>query len=210
MEYVLNDKVLKVIEIYNRPVTAREIANEMDISMQTVYGAIQQLLREGKIEEYSSEDASLNNSAISRKINYYAVAQSNLPIVDSRLDSLAVLTDKYNSFSKKLSQEYVNLDTEIREQTNLLEARVNELENSTKNIYASIISIMGVFVAIFSLIILNISVVSESINGSTMDLLIKLVVLNIPLVGTIIILLFAVKYLIITPLCKSSKGDNGK
>ena len=67
--------------------------------------------------------------------------------------------------------------------------------------YANLLTIMGIFVAIFALIVINIEAIgmfTSNVMSST-DLFWSLVKLNIPIVVTITILILLIKFLLYIP-----------
>ncbi len=163
-------KVLEVISIYNRPVTVREIAEEINMPQQEILRLFKHLLKKGNIVEYSSEHG---------KQRYYSPTLSK-----TGLD--AVLSQKYADFAGSLEKQYAEVKAE------------NEnLRQQIEKMYANILTLMGIFVAIFSLIIINVDAIGSFITTADNSdaLFLSLLKLNIPLVISIAVLLVLIKIL---------------
>lgn len=174
---MLNDaesKVLHVIGLFNRPVTTREIAAEMNITMAQTVLIFKRLVEKGNLVVYSSEQG---------KTKYYAPAASK-----SGLD--AVLSQKYADIAGALERQY-----------NELKDRNDKLENRVEKLYANVITLMGIFVAIFALIVININAVEGYIEKmpDIKKAFEALILLNTPLVIAIVVLVLLIKFIIISP-----------
>lgn len=167
-------KVLQVMTIYNRPVTAREIADEMAISIATVKNVFRQLCEKGNIVSYSTSKGTSK---------FYTPTSSK-----TGLDSI-------------LSQKYVDIAGPLEKQFADIKAENEELRKQIDRMYANILTIMGIFVALFALIVINIEAIgmfASNITDST-DLFWSLLKLNIPIIVTIVVLILLIKFLLYIP-----------
>lgn len=186
------EAILKVMEVYNKPVTISEIADELVISKAFAFKTIRELIAQGKVKEY------LTNG----RIKYYALA------VEAKTDEIQL-----NRFINELNQKYANLDADLQTKSDALDKRIEEVENNTKNIYLNIISIISVFIAIFTLIITNIQVLKDyiSVDDTLCTVAAKMAVINISLVIVIFFVLLMIRYLVLKPLkskqCKKESKE---
>lgn len=73
----------------------------------------------------------------------------------------------------------------------------------SKSIYAEIIGIMSLFVAVFSLITINASIIPAVIGKATCEIIVICITVNISTIVSIIALVLAVRFWLIKPLQKS-------
>lgn len=182
MNQELLDKVYRVIELYNRPVTTKDISLEMNLSFATTVNAMKQLVEAGKLVMLTSD-----NPDETKRVKYYSIFSEK--------------TDKV------MEQKFATLDSALAQQKDETDKRLNELETATKSLYANMISIMGIFVAIFSLIVLNAEAIQHWLPTGMLfkDAFLKMLALNIPVVFAIIILLLAVRLIILRDF---KRGDH--
>ena len=177
----VESKVYSIVELFNRPVTVEEIAYEMGMDDAIIARLFDSLVKKDKLVIYSPSTG---------KIDYYAPYNSK-----SGLDAV-------------LSQKYADLIGPLQEKYNQAETEQKRLKDQLNSLYANIITMMGVFVAIFALIIVNINGIGLIIQpeSSIKDAIIKLLMLNIPLLISIIVLILGIKWLTSTSKFKK-KGD---
>ena len=168
-------KFLKAISLYNRPVTVSEIATELGVSRPMVIHQLQSLLKKGNIVEYTSNGG---------KQRYYTPTLSK-----TGLD--AVLSQKYADIAGSLEKQYADIKAEN-----------DNLRQQIDKLYANILTLMGIFVSIFSLIIINVDAIgSFMMNVDNSDVLFRtLIKLNVPLVTAIVVLILLIKFLFLTKL----------
>ncbi|MDD3881725.1 MAG: winged helix-turn-helix transcriptional regulator [Eubacteriales bacterium] len=175
----VEESVFNVLESAPDPLNLFEISQKLGISLSTTNHCIQNLLQNKKITEVGSKTDDSN-----RKRRYYTVLKSvQTSLGDLEQMSLSIANTKVGS--KEL---YI----ELKEKVEVVEENVNKL-------YINIIAILGVFVAIFSLITVNTSVLVNATILSNVDLLRKIGIVNGSLVITIAALFLLIKYLIIIP-----------
>lgn len=162
----LKNKILKVMDIYNRPVTANEIAEELDVPLKLIKNIFTLLLSRGEIIEYSSKSGK----------RYYEPAS------------------KKEDINETISQKYVDMASALEKQYEEIKEENEELRNQIDKLYSNMISLMGIFVAIFALVIINVDAINSFVSKveNAGELFLDLVVLNIPIIisiGTIIVLI---------------------
>lgn len=179
----LSEKILSVMKIYGRPVTIAEISDELAITRTVVLKVINSLVDSEKVKLYTTNGKNI----------YYAL------VSESKNDDSQIKTSE---LINELNQKYANLDSDLQSKSELLDKRIEEVENNTKNIYLNIISIMAVFIAIFTLVISNVEMLKEYItsNDTICDVVMKIAVINIPLLVVIFFILLMIRFLILKPL----------
>ena len=170
-------KFLKVISLYNRLVTISEIAFELSVPIKVATRYFQSLLQKGNIVEYTSNGG---------KQRYYTPTLSK-----TGLD--AVLSQKYADIAGSLEKQYADIKAEN-----------DNLRQQIDKLYANILTLMGIFVSIFSLIIINVDAIgSFMMNVDNSDVLFRtLIKLNVPLVIAIAVLILLIRFLLLTKLKK--------
>lgn len=198
--------IIDTLRKANRPMSLVELSKYMCIPMSLINRILIELDNEGVIETLTGSE---NDDQYERKIRYFSLVKDVKLTHDTSIDDFV---NKYVSLSKEMNQQYVNFAEDISHKTCDIENKVSALELQTKNIYANLISIMGIFVALFSLIIINTEAISKFIppNGQLHDIFLKLVILNIPIVLSIIILMLCIRYIILKPLFKNEKKNSAK
>ena len=171
-------KILQVITIFNRPVTVKEIAEELNMSINSVRRYFLKLQQKGNIVAYTSG----NN-------RYYAPTTSK-----DGLDAI-------------LSQKYADIASSLENQYSEIKAENEELRQQISRLYANILTLMGIFVAIFSIIVINVNAIGiflEDVADST-EMFYSLLKLNIPVLLAIFFLVLMIKFLFHTPVKRSKK-----
>lgn len=171
----LNDierKVIYVMKIYNRPVIVQEIADELDMSLKYTHKVINSLKQKGNVVGYSS-------SSVGKE--YYALTNSKTGIDE-------LLSQKYADIAGALEKQYMD----IKRENEYLRKQINHL-------YSNILTLMGIFVAIFALIVINVNAIGEFVAKmeTSKELFGALIKINIPLVGSILVLVLLIKLLLL-------------
>ena len=173
------EKVTEVVRLFYRPASVNEISEAANLSRQSVLSALNTLVKDGTLEK----------------------VQSGMTVYFQT--SSAGKSDA----EKNLEKRFVELDEALNEKIVKHNRRIERIEKETEHIYANMISIMGVFVAIFALIVINANAIAGTISADTKicDALLKLAILNIPVVICIIALLIGVRFIILKDF---KRGDH--
>lgn len=174
----LERKILEVITIYNRPVNTQEIAYELNISLHTVNNVFRKLVDKGNLVVYSTSNS---------RSKYYAAANNK------------------EAIDQTLSQKYVDMIEPLEKKFEEIKREQEKLNSQLHGVYAQVITLMGIFVAIFALIIINVNAIGEYARTITefWELCKALVLLNIPLVISLTILTLLIKLIIKAPKKKN-------
>ena len=171
MEKDILENVAEVVRLYYRPVSTSEVARASRLSVSTTVNALHELVQLGKIE--------MVNDGSGAYFQYHSEEKSQ-----EKAD---------------LEIRFAQLDNALNEKSAQLDKRIEQVEKETSHIYSSLISIMGVFVAIFSLVIINASAISGALSSDDNlgSAFLRLLTLNAPVVLSVVILLFGIKYIIL-------------
>lgn len=158
-------RILDLLIKENQPLTMEEIRDKVKIySMQAISRALREL-----------QGSDLIKSIRGRDVTYYLYYNSeknkDIPKVENLInDEIVKIKDLFSELQKQ----------------------INKADSKINNIYASIITIMGVFVAIFSLISVNARVVFDLTQNNIYDVIWSVFAVNVVTVVSIIILLIGV------------------
>ncbi len=101
-------------------------------------------------------------------------------------------------------ETYLNLNkAQLRDMISVATKHAEKAMEATKGIYAEIIGIMSLFVAVFSLITINASIIPAIIGKATCEIIVICITVNISTIVSIIALVLAVRFWLIKPLQKS-------
>ena len=185
----ISKDVLDLLESSGKPLSLSEIANSLCYTKCSLNIALQKMVENKQIQSYTSMTAKGNNFV---NMMYYSILNNEK---DNDSKNIEKLIDELN-------QKYVNLDSDLQLKNEELNRRIEEVENNTKNIYLNIISIISVFIAIFTLIITNVQVLKDyiAVDDTVCNVSMKMAVINIPLLIVIFFVLLMIRNLILKPL----------
>lgn len=106
---------------------------------------------------------------------------------------------------EKLQKETREINENYKKELKRLKKRSSEIESKINNIYLNLISLMSVFVAIFSLIVTNANITFKLTQENMVGVFKGIIITNLFVILCIIILLIGIKVLIINSLRKSPK-----
>lgn len=181
----INEQILSFLKDATSPMTLESIADEFVIPQNRARRALDELQCGGKVIELSPENK--NNG---RK--YYTTTDKTPHFTDR---------DKDNYLEKTIVQETVNVRDDYKD----LSEKIETIDKSVNSIYANIISIIAVFVAIFSLITVNANIAFELTDANMRNVFFGIIVVNIFVIACIITVLVATRLIIINPIIKGKK-----
>ena len=172
----LERKVLQVIELFNRPVTVYEVSYEMGMDLQVTNETIVTLVKKDKL----------------------------IKIKPTKSDTIyyTPLTSK-SGIEIMINQKYVDMVQQLDVEYSEIKKEQDNLNNQIKGIYGQIITLMGIFISIFALVIINVNAISEFVNRTSTicELFKSLLVLNVPIVVSLAALILLIRF-ILKPLFK--------
>lgn len=169
--------ILKILE-EKAPTTGKEIAEEASIRYSTCVNLLSDLCDEGKVVRIKST---------SGKVYYLLNKQATV---------------------RDVSNMHIEIAKDTIEAKDSYEGLSNEIASMRENVnglYANLISIISVFVAIFALITVNANIAFTLTKENMCGIFSGIIVVNIFVVVCIIALLIATRLIIINPIIKGKK-----
>lgn len=124
---------------------------------------------------------------------------ANLDI--ARINYIKALQDR--NLSRE--QEIISLQNKLNTKHEELSGSFEKMENDIKDLYANILTLMGIFVAVFAFIAVNSNITFELTQSNQADIFWGIVEINVFVAICIIVLLFTLKLFIIKPLKKGRR-----
>lgn len=175
MENNLSDKILELLENSNRPMTDVEISKALGYTLSSIIRAIHVLNEKDKLVTVKTQSRT-----------YYFGKQK--PATNADLSNM-------NNIIATSTVKVVDANEDLKED-------IKKVENKINKIYINIISLMGVFVALFSLITINVNLVYKVIISPSHDAIVASIIINLSAVIMITALLILIRLIIINPLKK--------
>lgn len=91
---------------------------------------------------------------------------------------------------------------EVKDLVDEVDIVANETHKKQKSLYAELISLMGIFVALFSLIVINVNMLQSIIDKTAKEIAFICVTVNGCTIGVILIAVLLIRWLLIKPLKK--------
>lgn len=168
----------------NPPMTMKSISDELRITRGTAVRCVRDLVDQGIVSEFEAENSG-------KKYCYIEEEMSNKDVSDMR---------------KVVTEETIN----VKDTYNDLTEKYEKVSKNVNGLYANIISIIAVFVAIFALITVNANITFKLTTENMYDVFWGIVKMNVFVVICIIAMLGATRILIINPLIKEKKKKKDK
>lgn len=178
-------QILSLIKSGTAPQSLEEIGNELGKTRASIVNSIKRLEEEGLITQVGN----------SKTRQYYIPVKALRKIDPKDLDD----------FDKEIGNISANAKDQfedIKEKTEHLEKRIKASDEKMNQFYVNIISIMGVFVAIFALISINIKVVADVATTISCAVILTCIVIDVSAVVVIGAMLLLLKWIINNPLKK--------
>ena len=171
--------------LYRGPaMTVANISEELRISKATCKECLNQLIEKKEVYSFKAK----NSGRI-----YYAIDEG-------------MTVDDLENMRKVMKEETVN----AKDAYDDLEEKYDEVSKNVNGLYANIISIIFVFVAIFALITVNANITFKLTQENMYDVFWGIIEVNIFVVICIVILLVVTRVLIINPLLGKNKKKKDK
>ena len=182
-QYGFEDKILRLMEVYDRPVTAAEIAQEFDMPQKRINEALIRLEKDSKVVAFINKH---------NRYTYFALNAGS------------------SQYENALTQKYISLTEGLEEKYKKVDKRNQELEKRINSLYANILTLMGIFVALFALIVINVQAINTYVTSldSVKEMFLFALLLNIPLVISIVVLLIVSRLVIKSFDFKKAKKDD--
>ena len=186
------EKLCEFLKNQSMPPTLQEICNNYgDLKEVEVRKFLSELEDENKIARYHGECGD----------TYFYVLGQGMAV--EKQDNL----ETYLNLNKAQLRDMISIATKQAEiatkQAEIATKQAEQALEVTKSIYAEIIGIMSLFVAVFSLITINASIIPAVIGKATCEIIVICITVNISTIVSIIALVLAVRFWLIKPLQKS-------
>lgn len=179
----IEDEIIELLE-EKAPLSLMQISDQLSITKATGANCLRRLIDDGKVLKLQAKNSNKSYYLINKEATLLDVSNMHTEIAKETIE----VKDTYENLAKKYD-------------------KVSENVNS---IYANIISIMSIFVAIFALITVNANIAFELTTQNMQDVFWGIIKINIFVVICIIALLVGVRLIIINPLLEKKKKDNKK
>ena len=170
---------------------------------KTIQEKILNLLRKSSplAAEELAEEFTVPVEAIKRELNSLVQQEMVYQNGDAFYANTRYRLDDIDALQKATEKINENYKRELKR----LKKKSLEIEYKINNLYMNLISMMSIFVAIFSLIITNANITFKLTQENMADVFKGIIVTNIFVILCNIILLVGIRVLIINFLCKSPK-----
>ena len=91
----------------------------------------------------------------------------------------------------------------------ILEKKVEQVRGEMKSLYANIISLMGIFVSIFALIVVNANITFSLTSENMREVFWGIIVMNVVVVVCILALLIGIRFILVGKLLKKNDDKDG-
>lgn len=171
----------KILDLLNEksPMQLKEIANVAGITNAACARVLAKLCQEDKIVEIQGSASRRMYYIPNRKATYKDISNMHIEIAKDTVDA----KDSYEDLSNDMAK----------------------MKENVNGLYANLISIIAVFVAIFALITVNANIAFTLTKENMCGIFSGIIVVNIFVVVCIIALLIATRLIIINPIIKGKK-----
>ncbi len=195
------ETILEYLRTQGIPMTVRRISQDLELTRISTYQELEKLVKE---QELSRIVPISTNPDYDYDEKYYTIKSQPQDA------SSPSNTSTEASAIESLNQRFATLDYGLKESIKQISAENRTLKQQLKSIYSNILTLMGIFVAIFALIITNVSAVASIIDplASPTNNLLSVLILNVPLVFSIGFLLLFTRIFLCRLLSTDSKYSN--
>lgn len=158
----------------------KKIAEQLNITQSLCNTCIKELVEQEKLIKIPAK----NSGQL-----YYAVHKGG------------ITAEEFNNLRDVIVKDTVDVKDAYEE----LSEEIEKIGDSVNGLYANMISIISIFVAIFALIIVNANIAFKLTQENKQDIFIGIIITNIFVVVCIIALLVSVKFIIINPILRRKK-----
>ena len=148
-------------------------------------------------EKYKSPfpDRQLKGKDFNDLVNHLNKVIDKSDLSQDRLNNVESKIQNFNDTIDVAISKFYRKQEESENQINDTLDRVEKLKNRLEGFYAKIIEIVGIFIAVFAIIITGIQI-STSMTGTFTEIFLKSSAIFIPIVVSIILLIFMIKWII--------------
>lgn len=183
----LNTKIINYLEKSLSPMTAVSMSHDLNESLNNIERAL------GELEVGNLVEKIIPKNKNSNRI-YYAVKRNSFNGIDEK--NVSNNEKAVNAVKSAIAQETVDVKDGYED----LSEKIERVDKNVNGLYANIISIMSIFVAIFALITVNANIVFKLTQEDMQAVFLGIITINVFVVICILALLMGVRRIIINPL----------
>lgn len=183
----LNTKIINYLEKSLSPMTAVSMSHDLNESLNNIERAL------GELEVGNLVEKIIPKNKNSNRI-YYALKRNSFNGIDEK--NVSNNEKAVNAVKSAIVQETVDVKDGYED----LSEKIERVDKNVNGLYANIISIMSIFVAIFALITVNANIVFKLTQEDMQAVFLGIITINVFVVICILALLMGVRRIIINPL----------
>lgn len=186
----LNTKIINYLEKSLSPMTAVSMSRDLNESLNNIDRAL------GELEVGNLVEKIIPKNKNSNRI-YYALKRNSFNGIDKKnVSNNEKAVNAVNAVKSAIAQETVDVKDGYED----LSEKIERVDKNVNGLYANIISIMSIFVAIFALITVNANIVFKLTKEDMQAVFLGIIAINVFVVICILALLMGVRRIIINPL----------
>lgn len=178
-EFTENEK--KIVEALEKgtALSLGELQRQSGMSRQAVIYAVKRLNANGIVKQQGTQNGA-----------YYFLAKMT-----------------YGQF--QTGEVFSNAVINAKATNEILEKKVEQVRGEMKSLYANIISLMGIFVSIFALIVVNANITFSLTSENMREVFWGIIVMNVVVVVCILALLIGIRFILVGKLLKKNDDKDG-
>ncbi len=199
----INDRILEYLDFTQSPMTLDSISEYFNLSRNRAERALDELIMGGLVLKIFPQNSNIDKRA------YYTNAKckiKEIAIDENKGEEADKHTESNMDMHIEIAQEVINAKDNYTD----LKGKIDHIDKNVNGLYANIISIISVFVAIFALITVNANIAFTLTEQNMDGVFTGIVVINLFVVICILILLIGVKLIIINPLIRKKHDTKRK
>lgn len=186
----LNTKIINYLEKSLSPMTAVSMSRDLNESLNNIDRAL------GELEVGNLVEKIIPKNKNSNRI-YYALKRNSFNGIDKKnVSNNEKAVNAVYAVKSAIAQETVDVKDGYED----LSEKIERVDKNVNGLYANIISIMSIFVAIFALITVNANIVFKLTKEDMQAVFLGIIAINVFVVICILALLMGVRRIIINPL----------
>lgn len=193
------EKVLELIECKGR-ITIKEIAKELEIGIMAAHRIVYELMEKGEIREI-----------LTSRGKYYVSSFKNSMELKNDV-SLKIGSDmggdKEKDTEDKAESDIYKLEDNIyKAQDNALDIKeeIDRVKEQVGRIYVDFISLMSIFVAVFSLISVNSNIIMAISEKNINNVVLTTVIVNISVCACLSLFVLLIRKIVLIPIKEKKK-----
>ncbi|HIW82639.1 MAG TPA: winged helix-turn-helix domain-containing protein [Candidatus Acetatifactor stercoripullorum] len=180
----IENEILDILE-EKGPLTTRQIVEQLNIAQSTCEMRLRKFVEEGKLLRISAKN--------SGKI-YFALSKGGFT------------AEEYDNLRDVIVKDTVD----TKDAYEVLSEKIARIDDNVNGLFANMISIISILVAIFALITVNANIAFELTQENLQGVFVGIIAINVFVVICIVVLLICVKLIIINPMLGKKRKKKSK